>query len=107
VPGLPEASERLSHGHPAFFVGKKNVAHFVTGYSDDGRPRLWCPAPDGAQELLIEAAPDTYFRPPYVGHRGWLGVRLDTGIDDNELAGVLEDAFLTTAPKKLIAAYAG
>ncbi len=55
--------------------------------------------------MLVEAAPDQYFRPPYVGYRGWLGVQLDTGIDENELAGVIEDAFLTVAPKRLQDAY--
>ena len=59
---LPEASERLSHGAPTFFV------------------------------------------PPYVGHRGWLGVRLDRGLGRDELAGIVEDAYAEVAPPKLVEA---
>ncbi|MFL5841305.1 MAG: MmcQ/YjbR family DNA-binding protein, partial [Thermoleophilaceae bacterium] len=65
------------------------------------RRALWCAAPEGAQEMLLDAAPDTYFRPPYVGHRGWIGIRLDRGVPDDEVAGVIEDAYLTVAPKSL------
>jgi hypothetical protein len=56
------------------------------------------------QEALVDGDPEHYFRPPYVGHRGWLGVRLDRGLDWNEIAGVIEDAYVTVAPRKLIEA---
>jgi predicted DNA-binding protein (MmcQ/YjbR family) len=51
--------------------------------------------------MLLNAAAETYFRPPYVGHRGWIGIRLDRGVPDDEVAGVIEDAYLTVAPKSL------
>jgi hypothetical protein len=60
-------------------------------------------APDGAQAALVESAPDRYYRPPYVGHRGWLGVRLDIAVDWNEIAEVVEDAYRAVAPEALIA----
>jgi len=102
---LPETSERLSHGAPAFFIAeKKTFVVFHDDHHGDGRLAIWCAAPDGAQEMLVDAAPESYFRPPYVGHRGWLGVRLDGDLADDELAGTIEDAYLTVAPKKLIEA---
>lgn len=102
---FPQSSEKVSHGAPAFFVAKKAIVYFHDDHHGDGRLCIWCAAPEGAQEMLVEAAPGQYFRPPYVGYRGWLGVQLDTGIDENELAGVIEDAFLTVAPKRLQDAY--
>jgi hypothetical protein len=54
------------------------------------------------QQALVESAPEHYFRPPYVGHRGWLGVRLDRDLDWNDIAGAIEDAYLTVAPRQLI-----
>jgi hypothetical protein len=105
---LPETSERPSHGQPAFFVrGKKTFVMYLDNHHDDGRLALWCAAPPGAQDLLVEAAPEHYFVPPYVGHRGWVGVRLDRGIDWDEVAGVIEDAFLTVAPKGLAGKVSG
>jgi hypothetical protein len=101
---FPETSEKLSHGAPAFFVRKKAFVYFHDNHHGDGRLCIWCPAPEGIQDMLVDAAPDQYFVPPYVGHRGWIGVQLDTGIDDNEVAGVIEDAFLTVAPKRVIEA---
>jgi hypothetical protein len=76
--GLPETSERLSHGAPTFFVrGKRAFLMLLTDHHGDGRFAIWCAAPDGIQQLLVEADPERFFVPPYVGHRGWLGVRLD------------------------------
>ncbi len=68
----------------------------------DGRFAIWCAAPAGNQELLVAAAPERFFRPPYVGHRGWLGVLLNDGVDWDELAGIVEDAFCEVAPERLI-----
>jgi hypothetical protein len=102
---LPETSERLSHGQPTFFIrGKKSFVMYLDNHHDDGRLALWCAAPEGMQEALVESAPEHYFRPPYVGHRGWLGVRLDRDPDWNDVAGAIEDAYLTVAPKQLIEA---
>jgi hypothetical protein len=103
--GLPETTERLSHGAPSFFVkDKRCFAMVLTDHHGDGRFAIWCAAGDGVQGMLIEADPERFFRPPYVGHRGWLGVRLDRGLDLDEVAGILEDAYAEVAPAKLVEA---
>jgi hypothetical protein len=100
---LPETSERLSHGSPAFFIREKRTfVMFLDDHHGDGRLALWCAAPEGMQSALVNGEPEHYFVPPYVGHRGWLGVRLDRGLDWNEVAGAIEDAYLTVAPERLI-----
>jgi hypothetical protein len=103
--GLPETSERLSHGAPSFFVREKRCFLMVlTNHHGDGRFAIWCAAGDGVQRMLVDAAPERFFVPPYVGHRGWLGVRLDRELDWNELAGIAEDAYAEVAPAKLVEA---
>ena len=105
--GLPEASERPSHGEPTFFVGgKRSFATVWDDHHGDGRYALICAAPAGMQSMLVEAEPERFFVPPYVGHRGWLGVRLDRDLDPNELAGIVEDAFAEVAPARLVEAAA-
>lgn len=100
---LPEASERPSHGEPTWFVqGKKTFASYADHHHDD-RVAFWCAAPDGAQAALVSAHPDRFFRPPYVGHRGWLGVWLDVPVDWDEIADLVEAAYRVVAPKKLVA----
>jgi hypothetical protein len=100
---LPETSERLSHGQPTFFVReRRSFLMVLDNHHDDGRFAIWCAAEDGLQEMLVEADPERFFRPPYVGHRGWLGVRLDRGLDWDELAGIVEDAYAEVAPEKLV-----
>jgi hypothetical protein len=102
---LPEVSERLSHGAPTFFVRDKRAFLMVlTDHHGDGRYAIWCAAEPGTQTLLVEADPERFFVPPYVGHRGWLGFRLDRGLDWNELAGIVEDAYAEVAPTKLVEA---
>jgi hypothetical protein len=107
--GLPEVAERNSHGSPAFFVrGKRGFVHLmVDGHHQDEFPHLWCAAPPGAQQELIAADPERFFRPPYVGHRGWIGVRLDRDPDWDEIAEVCTDAYRAVAPKALIATLDG
>lgn len=100
---LPGTSERLSHGAPTFFAAKRSFLMFHDDHHGDGRLAMWCAAAPGMQEALVGSAPEHYFRPPYVGHRGWLGLRLDRGVPWEEVAGVVEDAFLACAPEKLIA----
>jgi hypothetical protein len=102
--GLPETSERLSHGAPSFFVrDKKCFVMLLDNHHGDGRLAIWCAAPPGDQQLLVDNDPDRFFVPPYVGHRGWLGVRLDRGVTDwNDVAAIVEDAFCTVAPKRLV-----
>src|SRR2546428_11630273 len=74
---LPEATERVSHGEPAWFVQDKKLFVMFADHHHDDRLAFWCAAPPGAQEVMITSAPDRFFRPPYVGVRGWLGVWLD------------------------------
>src|SRR5258708_31913090 len=78
---LPGVTERPSHGAPAFFAGKQFVVVWSDGHHDHGFPHMWCAAPTGAQEDLVISEPDRFFRPPYVGGRGWLVVRLDGGVE--------------------------
>jgi hypothetical protein len=102
---LPETSERPSHGAPTFFIRQKRA--FVTLHEEgdgDGHVALWAAAPEGAQAGLVGAAPDRYFVPPYVGSRGWVGVRLDRDVPWDEIAGIIEDAYVARAPKGLVEA---
>ena len=101
--GLAEATEKVSHGSPAFFVGKQFVMLWPDGHHDHRFPHMWCAAPEGAQEGLVAASPERFFRPPYVGPRGWLGMRLDGGVDWDEVQAMCEDAYRTVAPRRLVA----
>ena len=102
---LPEVVERASHGDPGWFIrGKKQFACLDDHHHGADHLAFWCAAPPGAQEALIAAAPDRYFRPPYVGHRGWIGVRIDVpDIDWDEVDEVVRDAYTCVAPKSLAA----
>ena len=104
---LPGASEKVSHGAPAFFAGRQFVALWSAGHHDHAFPHLWCAAPPGAQEGFVAAVPDRYFRPPYVGGRGWLGMRLDGDVDWDEVAMQCEEAFRTVAAATLVARLEG
>jgi hypothetical protein len=98
---FPEVTERLSHGTPTWFVRDKKafVYLWADGHHDNDFPHLWCAAPPGAQQELIGGH---IFRPPYVGHRGWLGVRLGDETDWSEIAELCEDAYRTVAPPTLV-----
>jgi hypothetical protein len=99
---LPATSERLSHGGPAFFIrDKKCFVMFLDDHHDDGRLAIWCAAPDGVQAELVETDPERFFRPPYVGHLGWIGVQLQD-IDDAELAAICREAFTAVAPPTVL-----
>ena len=100
--GFPEVSERLSHGAPSFFIrGKKTLAMFVDDHHGDGILGLWCPAFPGVQQELVDAEPDRFYRPPYVGPSGWLGIRLDRSVDWDEVTAILTDSYRKVAPKTL------
>ncbi len=100
---LPETSERLSHGEPTWFVREKKTFVTYAAYHHDDRLAFWCAAPAGAQAALVGADPERYFVPPYVGHRGWLGVYLDVPVDWAEIAEIVVDAYRVVAPKRLVA----
>lgn len=97
---LPKTSERLSHGEPTFFVGKKVFAMFSNNHHNDGHVAVMVPTPPGMQAVLIEDSPEKFYKPPYVGVRGWVGIELDR-IADEELASHLREAWRLIAPKKL------
>jgi hypothetical protein len=101
---LPQVTERPSHGAPTWFVrDKKSFATlWAHGHHDDHFPHLWCAALPGVQEALTGSAPDRFFRPPYVGHRGWLGVRLDGEVDWAEVGELCADAYRAVAPTALV-----
>jgi hypothetical protein len=99
---MPECAEKLSHGEPTFFVRKKVFAMFSNNHHNDGHIAVWIPVKPGMQPLLIEDAPETFYRPPYVGVKGWVGVEL-ARIGDQELAALIRDAWKLVAPKKLAA----
>ncbi|MGW0172962.1 MmcQ/YjbR family DNA-binding protein [Rhodococcus sp. NPDC003322] len=107
---LPEATERISHGEPAWFV--RRAPQFAT-YADrhhDDRVAFWAAAPSGAQQDWVARDPGRFFVPPYVGGRGWIGVYLDVGAngipgqeDWRDIEDIVEDAYRTVAPKTLLA----
>lgn len=91
---LPGTNEKMSHGAVSFFAGKQYAAVRVDGHHGDPRPQMWCAAPPGVQEELVDDDPARFFRPPYVGGRGWIGVVL-VDVDDDELAPILSEAHAT------------
>ena len=97
---LPDVTEKLSHGEPAFFVKKRCFFTVDNGHHGSGHVAVWCNAPAGAQETLVGADPKHFFRPPYVGVRGWIGVRLDSGLDWNVIADLLRQAHAITADRR-------
>jgi hypothetical protein len=99
--GLPEVTEKLSHGEQSWCVAGKQFVTTADHHHDD-RLSAWCAAPEGAQEMLVQADPKRFFRPPYVGHRGWLGVYLDVDVDWGEVAIIVERAYRRVAPKRLL-----
>lgn len=101
---LPETNERLSHGSPTFFIrDKKTFVSFVDDHHGDGILGIWCAAAPGVQGQLVDEEPERFFVPPYVGHRGWLGVRFDRDLDWDEIDQIATDAYRQVAPKTLVA----
>ena len=97
---LPGATEKIAWGAPTFRAGKggKLFAMFADDHHGDGRIALWCHAPKGKQEVLVGAEPERYFRPPYVGPSGWIGLVL-ARLDDEELAAHVREAWEQVAPQ--------
>lgn len=100
---LPETTERRSHGEPAWFVRDKKLFVTYADHHHDDRLAFWCAALEGTQLELVASDPTHFFRPPYVGHRGWLGVYLDVPTDWLEIAEVVTEAYHVVAPKGLVA----
>ena len=96
---LPGATEKLSHGEPTWFARGRSFATTADHHHDD-RLAVWLAAPAGRQESLVETDPKRFFRPPYVGHRGWVGVYLDVPVDWDELAALVADAYALVAPPR-------
>ncbi len=103
---LPAAHEVEAWGEPTFRVRNKLFAMFASAgnHHGGGRPAVWLKAAPGNQELMVAAAPDRFFRPPYVGPSGWVGVWLDRRVRWKELAGLVEDSYELVAPKRRLAA---
>jgi hypothetical protein len=100
---LPEVTEKEAWGEPTFRVREKMFAMFTNDHHGDGRIAVWCKAPLGMQEILIDADPRRFFRPPYVGPKGWIGICLDGKVDWDEVHALLADAWRMTAPPRLVA----
>jgi hypothetical protein len=100
---LPEATERLSHGEPTWFVRDRKSFVMYAGRHHDDRVAFWCPAPPGVQAELVDTEPDRFFRPPYVGPSGWIGVYLDVPVDWDEITAIVREAYRMVAPKRLAA----
>jgi len=97
---LPEAVEKETWGDPTFRVRDKIFAMEKRG---DGRVSLWCKAPEGSQMVLVDADPERFFVPPYVGHKGWVGARLHGRPDWDEVAALVRRSYRLIAPKRLAA----
>jgi len=97
---IPGTIEKISHGEPTFFTPKRVFAMFANNHHGDGRVAVWVPAAPGVQADLIEEAPETYFRPPYVGGAGWVGIELSR-VDDERLGAVIREAFRLMTAKKI------
>jgi hypothetical protein len=104
IEAWPETSEKISHGAPTWWGGRKTFARFHGGAYDDGRPGVWFKAEEGAQEALIEADPRRFYRPKYLGPTGWVGLRLDGEVDWNEVRVLLEDGYRLVAPERALRA---
>lgn len=104
---LPETTERLSHGSPCWFVRDRRVFVMFDNHHTPGRVAFHCAASDGMQELLLLGAPERFFVPPYVGHRGWLGIWLDGVVNWKRIADLVTEAYRQVAPKSLVAQLEG
>ena len=100
---LPEVTERLSHGEPTWFVRDRKVFVTYANQHHDDIVGFWCAAPEGAQRTLVQQDPVRFYVLPYVGHRGWLGVRLYVPTDWTLIEEVVEDAYRLVAPARLVA----
>jgi predicted DNA-binding protein (MmcQ/YjbR family) len=94
---FPDAWEKEAWGEPTFRVGERMFAVFSNDHHGDGRVAIVCKAPPGMQDDAVRGDPERYYVPPYVGGKGWLGMRLDRGLDWKIVASVLRQAYAETA----------
>ena len=105
---FPGTEERLSHGEATWFADGRRSFVMCADHHHDDRVAFWAAAPDGAQAQLVADAPERYFRPPYVGTRGWVGVWVDVpDVDWARVEQVVEDAWRCVAPRRLVAEHLG
>jgi hypothetical protein len=95
---IPGTIEKISHGEPTFFTPKRVFAMFANNHHDDGHVAVWLPAGPGVQDAVIEEEPQIFFRPPYVGPAGWIGVEM-ARIDDDRLGALVREGFLVVTAK--------
>ncbi len=100
---LPEATEKVAWGEPTFRVKDKIFAQYEDNHHGSGRIELWCKAPDGLQAVLVAAEPERFFVPKYVGHKGWIGIRMEGAVNWAHVAELLRDSYRMTAPGRLLA----
>jgi len=98
---MPGCEEKLSHGEPTWFVRKRVFVMFANNHHNDGHVAIWLPMLPGMRASLIATWPDIFFRPPYVGVKGWVGIELDQ-IREEELAAHVLEAWKMVAPKSLV-----
>ena len=96
---LPEAEERETWTVPTWRL--RGRIFCMWNPMEDGSPAMWCKAPPGVQQMLVEADPDRFFRPPYVGPKGWIGIRLDAAPDWAEVAALVRRSYRLVAPRRL------
>lgn len=102
--GLPEATEQEAWEHPTWRIRNKIFA-MQAGDETHHRASVWLKASDGVQDFLIQENPKLYFSPPYVGHKGWVGVYLDNKtVPWKALEELIRDSYCLVAPKKLVKA---
>jgi hypothetical protein len=100
--GFPAADEKLSHGAPSFHVRGKMFLTFVDDHHGDGRVAVWCKSTIEEQRRLVEDNPSRFFVPPYVGVKGWVGVRVETeNADWIELSILVEEGWRSVAPARI------
>lgn len=95
------AFEKLSHGEPTWFTGPKGkcFAMFDNHHHGAEHVSVWIPAPPDVQRALVASEPGRYWVPPYVGHRGWVAIVLDTKPDWRVVGSMLKEAFhLVSSP---------
>jgi hypothetical protein len=100
---LPETTEQAAWGEPTFRVRNKIFVMVADNHHNDGRLAIWCKSEPIGRDVLIGADPERFFVPPYVGPKGWLGVRLDVSVDWRLVADIIDDSYRMIAPKRLAA----